>query len=83
MNQQSQNNINENKVQEFMNKAIQDIAASSTAMLVILGERLGLYKALADENKYITFQELAKKTGTNERFVCVIVFAKEPADHLL
>ena len=69
MNQQSQNNINENKVQEFMNKAIQDIAASSTAMLVILGERLGLYKAMADENKYITFQELAKKTGTNERLV--------------
>jgi ubiquinone/menaquinone biosynthesis C-methylase UbiE len=52
-----------------MNKAIQDIAASSTAMLVILGERLGLYKAMADENKYITFQDLAKKTGTNERLV--------------
>ena len=44
-----------------MNKAIQDIAGSSTAMLVILGERLGLYKAMADENKYITFQDLAKK----------------------
>ncbi|MGH9999940.1 MAG: SAM-dependent methyltransferase, partial [Nitrososphaeraceae archaeon] len=52
-----------------MNKAIQYIAGSSTAMLVILGERLGLYKAMADENKYITFQDLAKKTGTNERLV--------------
>jgi hypothetical protein len=30
-------------------------------MLVILRERLGLYKAMADENKYITFEELAKK----------------------
>jgi hypothetical protein len=49
-----------------MNKAIQDIAGSSTAMLVILGERLGLYKVMSDENKYITFQDLAKKTGTNE-----------------
>src|SRR3712207_184039 len=70
MNQQlKDNNINESKVHEFMNKDIQDIAGSSTAMLVILGERLGLYKAMAEENKYITYQELAKKTGTNERLV--------------
>ena len=69
LNQQLKNNFNESKIQEFMNKAIQDIAGSSTAMLVILGERLGLYKAMADENKYITFEELAKKTGTNERLV--------------
>jgi hypothetical protein len=69
MNQQLNDNINNSKVQEFMNKAIQDIAGSSTAMLVILGERLGLYKAMADKNKYITFEELAKKTGTNERLV--------------
>ena len=61
MNHQLNDNINNPKVQEFMNKAIQDIAGSSTAMLVILGERLGLYKAMADENKYITFGELAKK----------------------
>ena len=69
MNQKLNDNINESKIQEFMNKAIQDIAGSSTAMLVILGERLGLYKAMTEENKYITFQELAKKTGTNERLV--------------
>lgn len=69
LNQQSQNKIDEKKIQEFMNKAVQDIAGSSTAILVILGERLGLYKAMADENKYISFQELAKKTGTNERIV--------------
>jgi hypothetical protein len=47
MNQQlNDNNINKSKIHEFMNKAIQDIAGSSTAMLVILGERLGLYKAM-------------------------------------
>ena len=70
MNQQlNDNNINKSKIHEFMNKAIQDIAGSSTAMLVILGERLGLYKAMAEENKYITFQQLANKTGTNERLV--------------
>ena len=39
MNQNINDKINESKIQEFMNKAIQDIAGSSTAMLVILGER--------------------------------------------
>ncbi|MFB5620962.1 MAG: hypothetical protein ACE5RC_07530, partial [Nitrosopumilus sp.] len=69
MEQELKNSIDENKIHNFMNKAVQDIASSSTAMLVILGERLGLYKAMAEENKYITFQELAKKTGTNERLI--------------
>ncbi|MDX1372271.1 MAG: class I SAM-dependent methyltransferase, partial [Nitrososphaeraceae archaeon] len=69
MNLQLSNSINETKLQEFMNKAVNDIAASSTAMLVILGERLGLYKAMAEENKYLSVQELATKTGTNPRLV--------------
>ena len=33
MSQQTQNTIDQNKIQEFMNKAIGDIAGSSTAML--------------------------------------------------
>lgn len=43
MTQQAQNAINQNKTQQFMKKAVVDIAGSSTAMLVIIGERLGLY----------------------------------------
>ena len=30
--------IDQNKIQQFMNKAVQDIAGSSTAVLVIVGE---------------------------------------------
>ena len=44
MSQQSQNTIDQNKTLQFMNKAVGDIAGSSTAMLVIIGERLGLYR---------------------------------------
>ena len=40
MSQQTQNMIDQNKIQQFMNKAIGDIAGSSTAMLVIIGEDL-------------------------------------------
>ena len=69
MSQQAQNAIDQNKIQQFMNKAIGDIAGSSTAMLVIIGERLGLYKAMAQSNSPISVKELADKTGTVERLL--------------
>ena len=40
MSQETQNTIDQIKIQQFMNKAIGDITGSSTAMLVIIGERL-------------------------------------------
>jgi SAM-dependent methyltransferase len=61
--------IDQNKIQQFMNKAVQDIAGSSTAMLVIIGERLGLYRAMAQASSPISVKELADKTGTVERLV--------------
>jgi 2-polyprenyl-3-methyl-5-hydroxy-6-metoxy-1,4-benzoquinol methylase len=63
------NAIDQNKIQQFMNKAVGDIAGSSTAMLVIIGERLGLYRAMAQANSPISVKELADKTGTVERLV--------------
>jgi hypothetical protein len=67
--QQTQNAIDQNKIQQFMNKAIGDIAGSSTAMLVIIGHRLGLYRAMAQANRPVSVKELADKTGTVERLV--------------
>ena len=52
-----------------MNKAVGDIAGSSTAMLVIIGERLGLYRAMAQANSPVSVKALADKTGTVERLV--------------
>ena len=69
MSQQSQNTIDQNKTLQFMNKAVGDIAGSSTAMLVIIGERLGLYRSMAQANSPVTVKELADKTGTVERLV--------------
>src|SRR5215211_8807806 len=65
----NQNEIDQNKIQQFMNKAVGDIAGGSTAMLVIIGERLGLYKAMSQANSPISVKELADKTGTVERLV--------------
>lgn len=61
--------IDEHKLQEFMQKAIVDIAGSYSAILIILGERLGLYKAMAESGQPITSEELAKKTNTHERYI--------------
>jgi SAM-dependent methyltransferase len=69
MSQQAQNAIDQNKIQQFMNKAVGDIAGSSTAMLVIIGERLGLYRAMAQANSPVSVKELADETGTVERLV--------------
>ena len=67
--QQTQNVIDQNKIQQFMNKAVGDIAGNSTAMLVIIGHRLGLYRAMAQANGPVSVKELADKTGTVERLV--------------
>jgi 2-polyprenyl-3-methyl-5-hydroxy-6-metoxy-1,4-benzoquinol methylase len=66
---QTQNVIDQNKIQQFMNKAVVDIAGSSTAMLVIIGHRLGLYRAMAQTKSPVSVKELADKTGTIERLV--------------
>jgi SAM-dependent methyltransferase len=63
------NKIDEQKLHEFMLKAAGDIASTMSAMLVIIGDRLNLYKTMAESGKPITSEELAKKTNTNERLV--------------
>jgi hypothetical protein len=40
--------INEQKLHDFMVKAGGDIASTISAVLVIIGDRLGLYKAMAE-----------------------------------
>ena len=66
--EKSINKINEQKLHDFMLKAVGDIASTMSAMLMIIGDRLGLYKAMAESGP-ITSEDLAKKTNTNERYI--------------
>src|SRR5580700_1199870 len=59
--------INEEKLNEFLGKAVGDLGAAMSATLVLVGDRLGLYKELA--KGALTSAELAQKTDTNERYV--------------
>jgi 2-polyprenyl-3-methyl-5-hydroxy-6-metoxy-1,4-benzoquinol methylase len=60
--------IDENKLGEFMNRVVGDVGAAMSAALVVLGDRLGLYKAMAASGP-VTPAELAKRTETAERYV--------------
>jgi SAM-dependent methyltransferase len=60
--------IDEAKLVEFVQKAIGDIGSALTAGLVVIGEKLGLYRAMASAGP-LTPADLAKRTGTTERYV--------------
>ena len=60
--------INEQKLNAFMGRFVADFGAVMHAPLVVLGERLGLYKALAAAGS-VTAAELASRTETNERYI--------------
>jgi SAM-dependent methyltransferase len=60
--------MDETKVHEFVHKALGDLGSALTASLVVLGDRLGLYRGLADAGP-LTPTELAARTGTVERCV--------------
>jgi len=59
--------IDENKLNEFMGKFVGDLGAVMHAATVVVGDTLGLYKALAE--KPATADELAKRTGTDPRYL--------------
>jgi 2-polyprenyl-3-methyl-5-hydroxy-6-metoxy-1,4-benzoquinol methylase len=60
--------LNQQKLNDFLGRAVVDIGATLHAGLVVIGEKLGLYKTLA-AGEPLTPAELAKKTGTNERYI--------------
>ena len=49
-------------------KAVGEMGAAMNAALIIIGDKLGLYKAMQGAGP-MTSAELATKTGTSERYV--------------
>ena len=60
--------INETKLHAFVGQAVTDISATISAALVVMGDKLGLYKAMANAGP-LKSAELAALTGTSERYV--------------
>src|SRR5579862_921602 len=53
---------------QFVFRAVDEVGATLNAALVVMGDKLGLYRALADGGA-LSPSELAQRTGTAERYV--------------
>ncbi|PWB34109.1 SAM-dependent methyltransferase [Pseudomonas sp. SDI] len=60
--------MDEVKLQAFMGQLVSDMGAAAMLANIILGDELGLYKAMADSQP-ITPEALAVKTGCNARLL--------------
>lgn len=59
--------VDQQRLDAFLGKAVADLGAAVSAVLVCIGDELGFYKALAAGP--LTPGELAARTGTHERYV--------------
>jgi SAM-dependent methyltransferase len=60
--------LDQAKLHEFVMRAVGEMGAAMNAALIVIGDKLGLYKAMSGAGP-LTSAELAKKTGTAERYV--------------
>ena len=60
--------IDEGALEQFVHQAVGDLAASISGLMFHLGDRLGLYRAMAGAGP-VTPAALAGRTGTHERYV--------------
>ena len=60
--------VDETKLNDFLGQFVQDLGATVHAGMVVLGHRLGLYRAMAGAGP-LSPAELAERTGTAERYV--------------
>jgi len=56
------------KLESFVFRAVDEVGATLNAALVVMGDKLGLYRALAGAGP-LTPEELAERTETNARYV--------------
>ena len=59
---------NPDKLNELIGKLVGDLGAAIAGASILLGDRLGIYKAMAD-GTLVTSSDLAKRTGLHERYV--------------
>ncbi len=73
--------LNQAKIDEFVGKALGDLGGALTASLVVIGDKLGLYRAM-DGAGPLSSEELAERTSTNERCVREWLAAQAAAGYL-
>jgi SAM-dependent methyltransferase len=61
--------VDEAKLNEFIEKTVNEWGAAYGVLLTFVGDRLGLFKAMAGAGGALTPEGLAKKTGTHPRII--------------
>lgn len=74
--------VDQDKLNAFLMKFVGDFGAALHASTVLVGEKLGLYKALA-ESKGLSPAELSAKTHTMERYVREWLSAQAAAGYVM
>ncbi len=74
--------LNEDKINEMLGRFVGDLGATMHSGSVVIGERLGLYKALGKADRPLTAGELAADTGTTERYVREWLNAQAASDYV-
>ena len=59
--------VDQNKLMDFVFRAVEEAGAALNCALVVMGDRLGYYRSLAEHGPS-TPAELAERTGTDERY---------------
>jgi SAM-dependent methyltransferase len=73
--------MDDSKLQELVNRVVGDMGAAFSAATVVLGDRLGLWRAMVGAGP-ITPAELARATGTTERLVAEWLAAQATAGYV-
>lgn len=60
--------LDQAKLEAFLGKMLNDMGAAASGALILIGDKLGLYKALAESGP-LTPEELASRTGTAARYI--------------
>lgn len=60
--------VDAQKLEQFVFRAVEEVGATLNCAQVVMGDKLGLYRALAD-GEGLTSEELASRAGVAERYV--------------
>jgi 2-polyprenyl-3-methyl-5-hydroxy-6-metoxy-1,4-benzoquinol methylase len=74
--------MNEEQLMAFAFKAVGDVGSLLAGSMVVIGDRLGLYRAMSGAGA-VTSEQLAAKTGTNERYVREWLAAQAAAGYVI
>jgi len=60
--------VDQKRLETVLNQGVADLGSAISALLLHIGDKLGLYKAMAECGP-LTAKELARRTGTAERYL--------------